>query len=89
MPTRYDLRLTPDLTTFTFDGEETIAVTLRHALEDAGHQVLLAPDTRTALQYHSLEGRTTASHCEAKYEAAPMRIDATRIFFISLPPFAT
>ena len=28
IPTRYDLRLTPDLTTFTFDGEETIAVTV-------------------------------------------------------------
>jgi DNA-binding NtrC family response regulator len=32
------------------EDEETIAVTLRHALEDAGHQVLLAPDTRTALK---------------------------------------
>ena len=27
-PTRYDLRLTPDLTTSTFDGEEIIAVTV-------------------------------------------------------------
>ncbi len=32
------------------EDEETIAVTLRHALEDAGHQVLHAPDTRAALQ---------------------------------------
>ncbi len=31
------------------EDEETIAVTLRHALEDAGHQVLHAPDTGTAL----------------------------------------
>ena len=32
------------------EDEETIAVTLRHALEDAGHQVLLAPETREALK---------------------------------------
>jgi DNA-binding NtrC family response regulator len=32
------------------EDEETIAVTLRHALEDAGHQVLHAPDTRAALE---------------------------------------
>jgi DNA-binding NtrC family response regulator len=32
------------------EDEETIAVTLRHALEDAGHQVTLAPDTRTAVK---------------------------------------
>ena len=31
------------------EDEETIAVTLRHALEDAGHQVVHAPDTGTAL----------------------------------------
>jgi len=33
------------------EDEETIAVTLRHALEDAGHQVVHAPDTRTALEH--------------------------------------
>ena len=31
------------------EDEETIAVTLRDALEDAGHDVLLAPDTAAAL----------------------------------------
>lgn len=29
IPTRYDLRLEPDLTTFTFTGDETITVTVR------------------------------------------------------------
>ena len=33
------------------EDEETIAVTLRHALEDAGHQVTLAADTQRALQH--------------------------------------
>jgi len=32
------------------EDEETIAVTLRHALEDAGHEVLLAPHTTAALE---------------------------------------
>ncbi len=32
------------------EDEETIAVTLRHALEDAGHQVHHAPDTGRALE---------------------------------------
>ena len=32
------------------EDEETIAVTLRHALEDAGHSVLSAPDTKRALE---------------------------------------
>jgi len=31
------------------EDEETIAVTLRHALEDAGHRVTHAPETRAAL----------------------------------------
>jgi DNA-binding NtrC family response regulator len=32
------------------EDEETIAVTLRHALEDAGHEVVHAPDTHAALE---------------------------------------
>jgi DNA-binding NtrC family response regulator len=32
------------------EDEETIAVTLRHALEDSGHEVLHAPDTNRALE---------------------------------------
>src|SRR5262245_683195 len=32
------------------EDEETIAVTLRHALEDAGHRVSHAPDTKVALE---------------------------------------
>jgi len=32
------------------EDEETIAVTLSHALGDAGHEVLRAPDTRVALE---------------------------------------
>ena len=31
------------------EDEETIAITLRHALEDAGHEVVHAPDTASAL----------------------------------------
>jgi DNA-binding NtrC family response regulator len=31
------------------EDEETIAITLRHALEDAGHHVVYAPDTTSAL----------------------------------------
>ena len=31
VPTRYDLRLEPDLTAFTFTGKETVALTIREA----------------------------------------------------------
>jgi puromycin-sensitive aminopeptidase len=34
VPTRYDLRLAPDLTAFTFDGEETIAVTVTEPVSE-------------------------------------------------------
>ena len=34
IPIRYDLRLEPDLTTFTFSGEETITVTVKEATSE-------------------------------------------------------
>jgi puromycin-sensitive aminopeptidase len=34
MPSRYDIRLTPDLEAGTFTGEETVAVTVREAVEE-------------------------------------------------------
>ncbi len=34
MPNRYDLRLTPDLTTFAFDGEETVTVTVTEPVSE-------------------------------------------------------
>jgi puromycin-sensitive aminopeptidase len=34
VPTRYDLRLTPDLTTFAFDGEETVTVTVTEPVSE-------------------------------------------------------
>ena len=39
IPTRYDIRLEPDLTTLTFRGEETIAVSIE---EPVGEVVLNA-----------------------------------------------
>ena len=34
MPNRYDLRLTPDLTAFAFDGEETVTVTVTEPVSE-------------------------------------------------------
>src|SRR5690242_11789410 len=34
VPTRYDLRLEPDLKAFTFAGEETVTLTVREATRD-------------------------------------------------------
>src|SRR2546425_393760 len=53
VPSRYDLRLEPDLTALTFRGEETVAVTVAEATDEEGEcrQVGLEPQV-VAARYH-------------------------------------
>jgi CheY-like chemotaxis protein len=52
------------------EDEETIAVTLCHALEDAGHEVVRAGDTRAALEQlaagKSRRGRDRHPHARCR-----------------------
>ncbi len=56
VPTRYDLRLAPDLATARFTGEETVAVTVH---EPAGEIVLNAAELRIDRAALALEDGTT------------------------------
>ena len=57
VPVRYDLRLEPDLTAFTFTGEETITVEVREATAE----ILL-----NAVELEMREA--TAAHAERRVE---------------------
>ena len=69
-PERYDIRLTPDLSAFTFAGEETVAITVRqpvteivlNAIELTIHTVsAVGPDGQPAARHGQSERRKRTS----------------------------
>ena len=78
-PERYDLRLTPDLSVFTFDGEETVAVKVHQATAEVALNALeLAIDAVTAER----AGKSLA----ARIEMEPARERARFQFAEALDP---
>ncbi len=78
-PERYDLRLTPDLQTFTFDGEETVAVRVHQATAEVALNAL-------ELQIDSVAAERGGESLSARIEMEPARERARFIFPHALEP---
>jgi puromycin-sensitive aminopeptidase len=75
VPTRYELRLVPDLTTFTFEGEETIAVTVSEATSEIWLNAVELTISEVAIASdRGIRRRGTASFEEAS-ERCCLRFD--------------
>ena len=85
VPSRYDIRLEPDLTTLTFRGEETIAVTVAEPVHEIVlNAVELAVDEAVAVDARGREQRATVSLDEASERcrlafAEPLAVGAGRL----------
>ena len=66
VPSRYDIRLEPDLTTLTFRGEETIAVRVDESVSEiVVNAVELAVDEASVVDARGREQRATVTLDEA------------------------
>ena len=75
-PERYDLRLTPDLIAFTFDGDETVAITVHEATAEV---VLNALELQidSAVAERAGKSITATIELEAPRERARLRFGET------------
>ena len=78
-PERYDVRLTPDLQAFAFDGEETVAVTVHQATAEVALNAL-------ELQIDSVTAQRDGKTLPARIEMEPARERARFIFPQPLEP---
>ena len=85
VPSRYDIRLEPDLTTLTFRGEETIAVSVAEPVREILlNGVELAVDEAVVVDAGGAEQRATVSldegaeRCRLAF-AAPLAVGAGRL----------
>src|SRR5438477_4130203 len=73
VPSRYDIRLEPDLTTFTFTGSETVAVTVSEPVTDIWLNAVELAITSVTAENERGESRPGIAAAEPEHERYRLR----------------
>jgi puromycin-sensitive aminopeptidase len=75
VPTRYNLRLEPDLTAFTFTGKETVALTIREATSEIVFNAVELHIADATIENDANVMRCGSIECEPSTERCRIRFD--------------